>query len=79
MILNKALKQLRILNNINQKDLANNLGISPVTINLIEKEKQGVPINILELYSTKFDIPISSIWLFAEQISDLIKISKEES
>ena len=68
MILNKALKQLRILNNINQKDLANNLGISPVTINLIEKEKQGVPINILELYSTKFDIPISSIGLLYASI-----------
>lgn len=75
MILNKALKQLRILNNMNQRDLANSLGVSPVTINLIEKERQGVPVDILELYSKEFDIPISGIWAFAEQMSN----NKEES
>ena len=65
-MIHRALKLLRSYHNLKQKDLAARLGLSPSHLSEIESGSKPVSYELLEKYSKVFDIPVSSITLFAE-------------
>lgn len=66
IMIHRALKLLRSYHNLKQKDLATRLGLSPSHLSEIESGSKPVSYDLLEKYSKVFDIPVSSITLFAE-------------
>jgi transcriptional regulator with XRE-family HTH domain len=66
MMINDALKLVRIYHNLKQKQLAEALKISPSFLNEIESGKKQVTMELLEKYSKHFKIPTSSLLYFAE-------------
>lgn len=66
-MINDALKLVRIYHNLKQKDLADDLDLSPSYLNEIESGKKQVTMDVLEKYSNRFKIPVSSLLFFAER------------
>ena len=64
----EALRLLRAFSDLKAKDLAVSLGISPNYMCEIEKGKKKPNLSILELYANFYDIKISLILRFAEEI-----------
>ena len=73
-MLNRALKIIRIFYKLNQKDLAEQLGISRAHISEIENGKKTPSYGLLQRYSEVFDIPVSNLIFFSEHIEDIQKI-----
>lgn len=63
----RALKTLRQYHRLTQSDLAEQLGISRSYLNEIERGRKEPSLEILSKYAERFDIPLSSLMLFAEQ------------
>lgn len=66
--LNKALRLIRVYHDLNQKELAEKLGIVKSYLSEIESGKKMLTIPLLCKYSEVFTIPVSSIVLFAEKL-----------
>lgn len=76
-MLNRALKVIRKYHNLSQKELANKLEISNSHICEIENNRVSPSLELLNKYATCFNIPLSSIMLFSENIEkDGIKVNK---
>ncbi|MBE9174312.1 helix-turn-helix transcriptional regulator [Synechocystis salina LEGE 06155] len=69
-MLHKALKLMRVFNQIKQKDLAQYLDISRSHLSEIESGKKRPSVDLLEKYSEVFDVPMSNIIFFSEYIED---------
>lgn len=69
-MLNDALRVFRSYHGLSQSDLAERLDISPSYLSELESGRKQVTLQILEKYSQSFDLPISSILLFSENIED---------
>lgn len=69
-MLNKALKIIRTFHDISQSELSGRLGISNSYLSEIESGKKQPSIEILTKYSDNFDIPISSILFFSENLDN---------
>lgn len=69
-MLNEVLKSIRLFHKLSQTDLANSIDVTKSQISEIEAGKKNVSRKILEKYSKKFDIPISSIFLLNEQLEN---------
>jgi transcriptional regulator with XRE-family HTH domain len=69
-LLGSILKHIRIFNHQTQSGLAKSLGISRSYISEIESNIKTPTIEVLQKYSDVFDIPLSSIMLFAEEFKD---------
>ena len=69
-MLNKALKLIRAFYDVSQSDLSDKLGISKSYLSEIESGKKQPTIDILNKYSLQFDIPISSIMFFSENLDE---------
>lgn len=67
-MLNEALKLIRVFHELSQKDLSIRLGISKSYISEIEAGKKNPTMDVLEKYSSEFDIPVSSILFFSENL-----------
>ena len=67
-MLSEALRLTRVFHDVKQADLANKLGISKSYLSEIEKGKKQPKIELIERYSSEFNIPISSILFFAENL-----------
>jgi transcriptional regulator with XRE-family HTH domain len=67
-MLNKALRLLRIYHDISQVKLAEELEISKSHLSEIESGKKQPTLSLLERYSTFFDVPMSSILFFSENL-----------
>jgi transcriptional regulator with XRE-family HTH domain len=66
---NDALRLMRVFHDMSQTNLADKLGISKSYLSEIEKgEKKKVTLDLLERYSQVFNIPVSSLMFFAEQV-----------
>lgn len=75
-MISKALKTIRKFHKIKQKDFADKVGIAPSYISEIENGKKAPSLEIISKYSEEFNIPVSSILLFSEQIDDNKKHEK---
>ena len=69
-MLGSILKHIRIFNHQTQSELAESLGISRSYISEIESNNKTPTLEVLQKYSDVFDIPLSSIMLFAEEHKD---------
>lgn len=67
-MINNALRLLRLYLGLSQKELSNELEISQSMISEIEKGSKGVSMEILEKYSTQFDVRMSKLLFFAEEL-----------
>lgn len=74
-MLNQALRLVRVYHDMNQSDAAKAVGLSKSYVSGLEGGDKPVTLAVLEKYSTAFDIPVSSLMLFAEQAD---KSSKEK-
>ncbi len=63
----RALKTLRQYHRLTQSDLADQLSMSRSYLNEIERKRKEPSLEILSKYAERFDIPLSSLMLFAEQ------------
>jgi len=69
-MLNEALRLIRVFHNMNQKELSIKLEISRSYLSEIESGKKNINIDLLNKYSTVFDIPSSSLLLFSENLEN---------
>lgn len=69
-MLHRALKLLRSFHQISQKDLANKLEISNSYLSGIESGDKKPGMELLEKYAEIFNMPVSSILLFSEQLKE---------
>jgi len=65
-----ALRLVRVYHDMNQSDTAERVGLSKSYISEMEKGRKKVTIDVLEKYSEAFDVPVSSLMLFAERQSE---------
>lgn len=76
-MLGSVLKHIRIFNHKTQSELAENLVLSRSYISEIESGSKIPTLEVLQKYSEVFDIPLSSIMLFAEEYKDKKSLKKK--
>lgn len=69
-MLNKALKTLRQFEGITQTELAQELNVSVSHISEIETGKNAITLEMLNRYANYFEVPVSHLMLFSEQIEN---------
>ncbi len=67
-MLSEALRLIRVFHDLKQFELAKKLNISKSHLSEIETGSKTPSLELIERYSKVFDIPVSSIMLFAEQL-----------
>lgn len=68
MVLGSALKSIRTIYGMSARELSGELDISPSYLSEIETGKKVPNLQLLEKYSNIFDIRISSLLYFAEEL-----------
>ena len=68
--MNKALRLVRVYHDLNQADAAVRVGLSKSYVSEIESGNKKVTLEVLEKYANAFDIPVSSLMLFAEKAEE---------
>ena len=63
-----ALRMIRVFHDISQKDLAARLHVAPSHLSEIESNKKTPTLDLLAKYSSEFQIPMSSILFFSEEM-----------
>ena len=69
-MLNRALRLIRVYHDLSQTEVAARVGLSKSYISDLEAGNKKVTLEVLEKYSSAFEIPVSSLMLFAERTSD---------
>lgn len=67
-MLNEALRLVRVYYDLTQTQLSHDLQISNSFLSEVESGKKTASIELLNKYSHKFDIPVSSLLFFSEQL-----------
>ncbi len=70
-MLAEAIRLIRVFHDMKQNELAARLGISKSYLSEIESGKKAPSVEIIQKYSSEFQIPASSILFFSEQLGDL--------
>ena len=70
IMLNEALRLIRVFYDITQRDMAARLQIAPSYLSEIESGKKEPTMLLLKKYSDELKIPMSSILFFAEHMED---------
>ena len=65
----RALKTMRQYHRLNQAEVAAKLGLSKSYVSEIERGHKEPSLDVLRKYSEAFDVPLSSLMLFAERSS----------
>ena len=68
-MIGEALKMFRTIHGYKGKELAEMLEISPSYLSEIENGKKSPPYELLEKYSSAFDVKLSTLILFSEDYS----------
>ncbi|WP_414880823.1 helix-turn-helix transcriptional regulator [Pseudomonas brassicacearum] len=68
VMLNQALRLIRTYHDLSQTELCKELGVSNSHLSELESGKKQPTIELLEKYSRYFDIPLSSILFFSENL-----------
>lgn len=69
-MLNEALRLIRVYHDISQTQLSLELEISNSYLSEIESGKKQPTLELLKKYSIRFDIPVSSLMFFSENINN---------
>jgi transcriptional regulator with XRE-family HTH domain len=77
-MLNRALKLTREFHRMKQSELAKKLGISNSYLSEIESGKKNVAVDLLEAYSSTFNIPASTFLIFVEQSKGKVDPKRKE-
>lgn len=72
-MLNRALRLLRTYHQLTQVELAKRLGISNSYLSELESGDKSPGLELLDKYSEFFKMPVSSILLFSESMSETRK------
>ena len=75
-MLNEALRLIRAFHDMNQKDLAERLGISNSYLSELESGKKTPTLEMIQKYSEVFKMPSSSILFFSEHCKNGEKSEK---
>jgi transcriptional regulator with XRE-family HTH domain len=67
-LLNEALRLVRVYHDLSQTQLCLELGVSNSHLSEIEKGKKQPSLELLGRYSERFNIPVSSLLFFSEQL-----------
>lgn len=70
VMLNEALRLVRVFHDMSKAELARELRFSRSFITELEGKRKNVTLDTLQRYSDYFDIPVSSLMLFAERTQD---------
>jgi transcriptional regulator with XRE-family HTH domain len=68
-VFDRALKTIRQYHRLTQAELAGRLSLSKSYLNEIERGHKEPSLDVLRKYSEFFDVPVSSLMLFAERSS----------
>jgi transcriptional regulator with XRE-family HTH domain len=68
LLINEALRIIRLYWGKTQAELASDLGVSQSYISEIEKARREVTLDLLGRYSRALNVPMSSLLLFAEKV-----------
>lgn len=74
-MIGEALRLIRVYHDLKQSNLAECLGISQSHLSEIERGKKAPSGDLIERYSKKFHLPVSSIWFFDEHLTEGVKPS----
>ncbi len=77
IMINKALKIIRQFHKLKQSELADKFSMSKSYLSEIESGKKPASFELLEKYSTEFDIPASSLVFFSESLSGKKGVSEK--
>jgi transcriptional regulator with XRE-family HTH domain len=66
-MLKDALRLVRVFHDLNKSEVATRVGLSKSYISELENGGKKVSLDVLEKYAVAFNIPVSSLMLFAEQ------------
>ncbi len=69
-MLSEALRLIRVFHDVKQNELAERLGISKSYLSEIEKGKKSPSMDIIQQYASEFQMPVSSILFFSEQLDN---------
>jgi transcriptional regulator with XRE-family HTH domain len=69
-MINRALKTIRQFHGLTQAELALKLDMSKSYLSEIESGKKSVGYDLLEKYSQLFDVPVSSLVFFSENLEE---------
>ena len=76
MMINEALRLIRVFHDLNQTELAERLEVPKSRISEIENDKRKPTLDLIEKYAETFDIPSSAIMFFAESLPEAKKGEK---
>lgn len=68
-MINRVLKLIRQFHRLSQTDLAQRLEISKPFLSQIESGKKRPTLELIERYAQEFQIPASTLMMFAEKLS----------
>lgn len=68
-MLGEALRLMRVFHDCKASELAGELAISPSYLSEIERGDKVPSMDVIKKYSDYFDLPVSSIMFFAEDIA----------
>jgi transcriptional regulator with XRE-family HTH domain len=66
-MMNQALRLVRVYHDMSLVEAASRVGLSKSYVSEIEKGHKKVTIEVLEKYAEAFNVPMSSLMLFAER------------
>jgi len=69
-MINRALKIIRESHSLSLTETAKRLGLSKAYVSEIENGKKTPSLDTVNQYANEFDIPVSSIMFFSEQLDD---------
>ncbi len=67
-MLNEALRLMRAYHDISQTKLCSELGVSNSYLSEIESGKKTPTLDLLQKYSDRFEVPVSSLLFFSENL-----------